>query len=59
MKAQSIVLFGSLFVLAACGGPTYKATLTGGGEVPTVASPGMLENIRLTWTSKGYAIIWL
>jgi hypothetical protein len=38
MKAQSIVLFGSLFVLAACGGTSYKATLTGGAEVPTVAS---------------------
>ena len=36
MKARMIVLFGAVAALAACGPPTFKATMTGAAEVPAL-----------------------
>ena len=36
MKLRMIVLFGAVAALAACGGPTWKATLSPATEVPAV-----------------------
>ena len=38
MKIQSIVSFAAVLALAACGGPTYKATLSGASENPAVTT---------------------
>src|SRR4051812_6361743 len=56
MKLQYIVSVAAILALAACGGPTYKATLNGTSEVPAVTSTatgsftGTLDGTKLDVT---------
>src|SRR4051812_45610999 len=48
MKAQSIILFGAVVVLAACGGPAYKATMSPASEVPAGAGSSGTGSVTAT-----------
>ena len=56
MKLQLIVSVAAVLALAACGGPTYLATLSGGAEVPAVTTSatgsftGTLDGTKLDVT---------